>query len=59
MILLENAKLHSSTFHNMVSLLWDIEKEGSNNMIISYELHEDKLNILQDHMLKLKADWTA
>lgn len=59
MIVLENAKLPTSTFNNIGSLLVSGAKEGNKENVTNYEVHEEKLIILQNHMEKLKADWEA
>lgn len=59
MILLENAKLPTSTWNNIVVLLVAGAKEGNKEKVTNYEVHEDKSIILQSHMKKLKTDWEA
>lgn len=59
MILLENTKLATTTFNNIVSLLVPRAKEGNNSKNISYDIHEDQLTALEDHMKKLRTDWEA
>lgn len=54
-ILLSNAKLPTSTFHNIVSLLVEIVKERSKEKGTNYEFHEEKFDILRNHLTKLKT----